>query len=410
MTTRGGTLSIGEHDLLKGTETRLAIDVPEYDVRVPQGIEVFRKIDLQADLKGEVIGLAPISTTYLAGSGITLDKGQGNVALFANVERGVVKPDARFDYATDELVVRTPTLSFAGAAEIAGTANDGLATEAKIPRATMAVRGDDAVTIEGARVGIGLDGADLSAEPRPKRGSLAVSAARASDVARLQPVFPKPLALRSGAAALAVRADYDDGALEGRVDVALEKVRVTSGKIDVTTSGKTWVSVISKDARRAISLAGSGVELRDTTVRVGNESQSGFAVRAEASDAVVTIGDATAIDAGIALHAGPGDRMLRLVAGIASLPKDLAEAPAGPEATAAVRLRKSGATASARVLEARNGDLMTRGFWKDRGPTSTGRFFFELGPIHTGVEIENGDVTVKPIVPKDWLEKQSDPR
>ena len=409
LVTEGGTLSIGEHDLVKSAQTRLDVDVPEYDVRIPQGAEVFRQFDVRADLKGDVVGLEGISTTYLAGKDTTLEKGSGRIDVVAKIEHGLVRPDSHLEYHTGEVVVRSPKAIVRGDAKLTGRAEEGLAADATIARAFVALGGKDAFVVEGARGSIALDGVDLSEQLAPKSGSLAVEAARAPDLTRLGAILPKAVTVHSGAAVASVRATYDDGALDGRVDVLLDKVRVQAGKVDVTASGKAWSNLGSKDARRAIAFGGSGVELRDVAVRVENESQSGFFFRADANEALVREGSQKSVDADVVIHAGPGDKMLRLVGGVASLPKDIVEAPAGEKFTARLQLHAAGDGKSVRVLEARNGELVARGFFKDAGPSSTGRFLFELGPLRAGLEIENGESKVKPLVAADWLDKQSGP-
>jgi hypothetical protein len=265
--------------------------------------------------------------------------------------------------------------------------------------------------VEDAHAGIALDGVDLAEKLSAKSGSLSAQAVRAPDLSRLGELVPKSVTVHSGAAVAAVRATYEDGALEGRVDVLLDKVRVQAGKIDVTASGKAWSNLGSKDARRAISFGGSGLELRDATVRIEKEAQSGFFFRADVNEALARRSGGKGVDAEVVVHAGPGDKMLRLVAGVVDLPKAIVEAPAGEEFTARMQLHAADDGKSVRVIEARNGELVARGFFKKAAdPSSTGRFLFSLGPVHAGVEIENGESKVKPLVPADWLDKQSPPR
>lgn len=407
---RGGTLAIGDRTFLAVERGRLEVDVPEYDVRIPTGAEVFREIDARVELDGAMTNPNVVVETYLPAAGVSVDDEDGRVRIAATIRRGVVSPSTRVEYETKRLSVRTADLAIAGPAGVRGSVEDGLAAEMKIPSATVVVAERDAARVGPASLRCVLDGSDLSRSLRPRSASLSVTSVRVDDAARLSRLLPRPLFLRSGSATAALRADYDGGTLTGRFDVVLDRVRLAAGTFDATTSGKAWLDVKSKDASRAVAFGGSGVDLRDADVVIEGSRERGFVLRADVQHALARFGDVTDVDAGVVLRAGPGDRILRLLGGALSLPKGIAAAPAGPEATARLRLGTVRGDPSVRVLEARNGDLATRGFWSSSRKSSSGAFLFELGPLRAGVAILDGEAKVSPGVASDWLERKSGPR
>jgi hypothetical protein len=269
---------------------------------------------------------------------------------------------------------------------------------------------DALLSLDDVRTMIRSGNADLTAPFPLSAVKLDIAALRAPDLHGLFAFIQPPgVDVKKGAAAGSVHASYRGAALDARADVVLDGVHVVTDKVDVATAhGKTWLVATSKDVHSGIALNGSGVALDDVGIRVLGSRVGGLGVSIDVTDGLVRTSGKTGADVTLTSRIVPGDRVLQLGASLASLPKVLGEAPAGPDARATMRVHGDDAGIDLRLLEARDGDLTMRGrFRKPKQRDGSGAFLVEVGILRAGVEIAGGETHVRPFASKEWLDEHT---
>lgn len=425
LVTRGGVLSIGDQEILAGSEARVEAEVDAYDVRIPRGTAVFRQLTAKADMRGQLTSLAPFRSAYLRDVPVQLDGGRGPLTVVARVDHGVVHPDTRIEWRSADVTVRAggatvrgdvafvghvdPGRGGAAAALVDPEARPSLVADVALGRAKLTSGRDTLLSVTDARTSIATANTDLTASFPFSAAKLDAADVRAPSLPALGAlVLPPRVAIRKGAASGSVRASYRGGALDARADVALDGVQVTSEEVDVAASGKVSGVVTSKDVHAGIGFSGSTVALDHAALRVKNSRVDGLTVRVDAVDGLVRTKNAPSVDTTVSLAVAPGDQVLRLGASLASLPKQLGEAPAGPDARANVRVHGGKDAIDVRVLEARDGDLVVRGrVRKPQRTPASGAFLFEVGILRAGLEIAGGETHVRPFASREWLDEKT---
>jgi hypothetical protein len=415
----GGTLSLGARDLLAGSDAKLEARVDSFDVRIPKGAEVLRQVTARAEMNGRVLDLAPISQTYLRDMPLELAGGGGQLTIHARVDRGIVHPDTRLEWAAEGLRARwetkgvdlRTTMNFVGRVEPSGDADAGspsLVAELRADEARLVKGETTLLSLADSKVTVATANDDLTAPFPLSSARLDVPRARASALGPLASTFlPPDVRVTRGSATLALRASYRDHAIDARGDVAMDDVAVAVGEVEVRTAAKAKVLATSRDVRTGIGFKGSLVTFDSTSFRVKESRAEGLTGEVELSECLVrTQGARRSVDTTIDAKVVPGDQVLRFGASLASLPKALGEAPAGPDARARVRLVASEEGVDVRILSARDGDLSARGrIRKTSGAAPRGALLFEVGALRAGVELSNGETTVRPFAPPDWLDR-----
>jgi hypothetical protein len=408
MLTRGGTLSLGDRDLIRGGEGRLDAQIDPYDVREPKGIEVLRNLTARAHQRGELV-TPSIAQTYLPKeSSVVVEQGTGPIAIDVNIDHGILQPDTRVTFHADAIVVKDAPASVRSDLDIdahvdASGAKPRVIFDTKIAHAAVT----PSLDVRGAHATLDLGNADLTAPFVIARLSGAVTSAHAADLRAWQPFAPEKSSFDGGAATAAARADYHDGALEGRVDLALDKARMTFGTFSFATSGKAWTNVASEDLEKAVAFPGTGVDLHDMALRLQSGHTEGLWMKSRFDHAVATTSGALGFDTDIAVDSGPGDRTAQLFTRMASLPDLTADATSGTQLAASLHLRVRPGDVSLAVLKAKNGAIESRGRLRKRAKSEmTGAFLVSAGPIHFGLDLHDGGVSVMPFAGGGWLDEK----
>lgn len=424
--TNDGVLSLGDQEILRGQRGRVEVQVDPYDVRIPDGTAVLRQVSARAEMTAELTSLAPFGSVYLRNMGVSLDGGRGPVTITGRVDHGLVHPESRAEWKTGDLTVRVPGgLAFRGDVAFVGhvDAGKGGATAALLdPEARPAVIADLAsgkagvwsgndkdalVSIDDARSVITSANTDLTAPFPLSAMKLDIASLRVPDLRRVaQLVGSNDVDVRKGALAATVRSSYRGGAFDARADIAVDGVHVVTENVDIASAkGKIAAVATSKDMHSGISFGGSTAALEDVGLRMKDSRTGGLGVTVDISEGLVRTNKANGIDTTASVRVVPGDKVLALGASLASLPKMLGEAPAGPDARANVRLHTDEKGVDVRLVEGRDGDLVARGrYRKMKNDVPRSAFLIEVGILSAGVEIAGGETHVTPFAKKDWLD------
>ncbi len=411
MLTRGGVLSLGERDLIRGGEGRLEVQIDAYDPREFKGSAMLRNLSGRIHQRGELV-LPTIPETYVPkDSKIALDRGVGPVTVDALVEHGVVQPETRVTFHTDVVDVKEPAIGLAvhGDLDVVGHGEMRDGTPSITVESNVALaRATPQLDVHGAHAVVDLDGADLATQIGIAHVHASVQSAHVGDLHAWQPLAPKNVSFDSGAATASARADLRHGALNGRVDLAVDKARMTfgDGAFTFVTSGKAWTDVVSEDFHERVSFPGGGADFHDLGLKILKGHEEGLWMRARFDRSIATVAGRPGFDSDIGIRSGPGTRTLELFTRMASLPDVAADAASGAEATGFMHLQVRPGDIALSV-SGKNGAMEGRGRIQKRAPGGpTGAFLFAVGPFHAGLDIHDGESSVVPLVGGDWLQEK----
>jgi hypothetical protein len=404
MLTQGGLFSLGDRDLIRGGEARLDAQIGPFDPRVPRGVEVLRFLSAAIHQNGELV-LSSIARTYLPkDSGIDVTEGRGPVAVDVALLGGVVQPTSRVTFRTEDVEAKAPSVAIRTDLSLAARVDSAAERSAVVLEMTLEHATGTPLDVRGARAMVDLGNVDLVAPFVLAKASVAVTSAHSPDLRAWQRFAPENASFDGGSATVAARGELHDGALEGRIDLGLDKARMTIDTFSFAASGKAWSNVVSEDIDRAVTFPGSGVDLRDVALRMESARTAGLWVRSRFVNATLTTTKALGFDTDIGVDSGPGDRTLELFTRLAKLPDVAADATSGTQLAASLHLRVRPSLLALTVQKANNGALETRGrIQKRTGAPLGGALLLSVGPFHAGLHFHDGSVTVVPLVGGAWL-------
>lgn len=112
----GGRLRFGQSELLAAsTEGDVRARVPDFDVRQVAGMEVFRHVSARVELAARVDDLDPLDAFL---DGTRLARGGGTLSVNAELDRGVLSPETKISYRSEQVHVATGSLRARGDAHV----------------------------------------------------------------------------------------------------------------------------------------------------------------------------------------------------------------------------------------------------------------------------------------------------
>jgi hypothetical protein len=234
-----------------------------------------------------------------------------------------------------------------------------------------------------------------------------VTSAYSRDLRAFQRFAPASTSFDGGSATFAARGELHGRALEGRLDLALDKARMTIDTFSFAASGKAWSNVVSEDIDKAVAFPGSGLDLRDVALRLESARTAGLWLRSRFENATLATTGTVGFDTDIGVASGPGDRTLELFTRLAKLPDVAADAASGTSLAASLHLRVRPSLIALTVQSAKNGALETRGrIQKRTGSELSGALLLSLGPIRSGLHLHDGSVSIVPLAGGAWLDEK----
>lgn len=410
MLTKGGLLSLGDRDLIRGGEGRLDVQIDPYDTREFKAAEMLRNLSVRVHQRGDLV-LPAIADTYKpTGSEVSVERGVGPLAVDAVIEHGVVRPETRVTFHTDAVDVKAPPVAVHSDVDVVARGEmlgdrPSIVIESNVAHAAATPQLD----VQRVHALLDFANADLTVPFAISRLSASVASAHAGNLHAWQPLAPKNVAFDSGAATASARADYHGGALEGRVDVALDKARMTFGDdaaFKVGASGKAWADIASENIEKSVSFPGAGVDLQGLDLKILKGHEEGLWMRARFDRSIATTSGRSSFDTDIGVRSGPGARTLKLFTRMASLPDVAADAASGSELVALMHLQVRSGDLSLSV-SGKNGAMEGRGRIRKRAATGpSGAFLLSVGPFHAGLDLHDGETAVVPLAGGDWLEEK----
>lgn len=416
MITHGGLLSLGDRELIRGGEGRVEATLDRFDPGVIRGIDIVRQLSGSVQQTGELASLASVADTYFPGRIMHLERGSGPLEIATRLDHGVFQPGGRVTYRSAEaVVVQVGSVMFAGdldmVTRVEGPGDHPIVNvEAAMAKGVAFPSGRSseahALDLREVRSSVSFDRADIVAigETKVTRAAASMTSAHVADLHAWQPVAPEGWTFAGGAVTLAARASYEGGHLDGRADARLAEAAVGMSTFGIKASGKTATAVTSDDVSKEILFQGLSADLDGIAVRLLRSHTEGLWLRARAKALRVTTEGAA--DTEIAVESGPGARTVELFSRLAHVPDVAAEAAGGTELRATLHLRARPGDLGLTVKEAKNGALEGRGRIRKTAAGASGAFLVSVGPLHAGIEISPGGVSMNPLAGGAWLDEK----
>lgn len=409
MIAKRGSLAIGNDEVVRGEDWRLDAQVHPLPPGAAAGTGILAYLDFALHQHGQIVSVAPLTDVYLPRD-IHVSGGAGPLAIDVHVDHGVVQPDARAAWHTDDVRWKAAPLSGHADLDVVadvghGPGGDFVRAVVNTARAGMA----PATSFRDIHGEVDLGSANATLPVTVERVAVAIAAAHVGDAHAWQPVVGKALRLDGGAITASTRAEYRGGALQGRIDVQLDKLAFGSGPFAAVTSGTSVANIVGTHGLNALSFPGARVDLHDTSVRLLDGHADGMWLVAASNDArVAVVGRG---GAHLSVRSGPGENVMKLFTRMASLPDIAADLTHGRELDANLDLgvREDGVKLD--IDAARNGAITSRGrIEKHAGRRTAGAFLVRLGKVGVGVALREDGVSVRPLAGDDWLESELAPR
>ncbi len=408
----GGALTVGEHRVARGLEGVIRADIPEFDVNVPQGMEVLRQISANIDLDAQIEGLSFLAL-YGLPAGVEARDGSGQFSTRLRVERGVALAGSGASYETKRLALRRGEASVVAAASADWRVGEGgSALSLDVSHASLAAGGGGGTIAwaRGAEASISLPQPDFGSTDawRPKAVRARLAEVGADDLSRLHQLTGKPegWALRGGSARASGELRAVDGG-EASVDF-----RAKAEKIDVLAADTRWTGGLSLTASTgpfepqakagvpgAVRLEGRDIAFTPQ----GGSGRSGWWFALDMKNARLAFAPALDARAGWTLRARDLSPMMIQLAADGGVPGWFAKwldlegvNASGSIAFGPGRLDLDVGSASAGALDA-------RGRYVIAPEGSRGAFRVAMGPLAAGLRLREGKVGFAWPLGPNWL-------
>ena len=416
MVTHGGLLSLGDRELIRGGEGRVEATLDSFDPSVLHGIAIVRQLSGGVQQTGELASLASVADTYFPGANVHLDQGTGPIEITTRLDHGVFQPGGRVTYRSGDAVVQVGSVKVAGdldtVTRVEGPSEHPVVSvEATMAKGVAFPAGSSAeghaLDLRDVRSSVTFDRADIVAigETKVTRAATSTKSAHVADLHAWQPIAPEGWTFDGGALTVAAQAKYDGGHLDGRVDARLAGAALGMSTFGIKASGKAASAITSEDVSKDFLFRGLAADLDGIAVRLLRGRTEGLWMRARTRTMRVST-DGSA-EAEIAVESGPGARIVELFSRLAHVPDVAADATSGTELRALLHFRARPGELALTVKEAKNGALEGRGrIRKTTAAGATGAFLVSVGPLHAGIEIAPGGVSVMPLADGAWLDER----
>jgi hypothetical protein len=408
LTLDDGVLQAGPHVVANHFAGRLAAQLDRHDPRQVQGEQVFEKISLETDLRGDIPNLN-VTKLYTPGTGVDVTRGAGTLVLKTVLEHGLWSEGSEVRYETDGIAIRKDKTTVSGPAELRALISRGgkdsrVVLSAAVPRATLGFKGvPDAFAEPSARsvhASLGAT-ADLT---KPLRLT-SISAQLRAVVPTLRWLdYPleKPGLFTGGSADASARLEWIEGKLAtGEIDTRIEKAAFVLLDQPTEVSGRVEVAGTYDSGNERGQIQKLQVDLPEVGVR-GEPMPGGLHARSERlqwqkfpPERFTGRFELTSQNISALVKYIIASDLLRALAKTAvSLGKT----------RVVVEVERSPAAFDLQLVEAKSGDVEAFGQFRTEKnldhPCST--WFVQDGTLSVGIVQAGGETSVKPLVPATW--------
>ncbi|HKP55345.1 MAG TPA: hypothetical protein VJV78_01415 [Polyangiales bacterium] len=414
----GGTLTAGPHVVMKDFSGTLEAELDRHDPRQVMGEQIFGKISLKTELRGEMPNLDVTQLYTQSDGGVQLERGAGSWRVATDYEHGEWQKGSRVSFQTEGVTVRADKVSIASAGEASAEIVQG-GRDARVelsytsPRVDLGYRGVpeaiDAPFARGVRVALQAS-ADLT-QPQRLTGASADLRAVIPAMRWLNQPLDAAGLFTGGRADAGVHARWAESeAGGGELQATLQKVAMKLEEEAIEVSGNLEAQASYDPATERGQFHRLELSLPELGVSGSSLPGNGLKVRSENSH----------------WHGMPPDRSegrFELTADSISalLPFVISSDILRTLTKALVNLGKTRAVVEfeqtkpaweLRLVEAKSGDVEAFGRYRAEKSAAhpCGRWYVQDGSLSVGVLQQGGETSIKPLVsPSFWRERPASP-
>lgn len=256
-----GVLTAGSYEISPRLAGRITCTVHPFDVREPDGREVFRFISTHIQLNASNLSLAA-SRLFLPAENATVRADGGNLRIDARTDHGKLMTSSQLELTQRGLILEHPKLKLAlGDGSLLARATPQGHGEAVLElrqgQLTLPGHAAQPLMIDHLQASAVSSSVDTTADWSLLEANLVQSQISLPDVTWFNGLTDRTGWVSSGGAFdLSARARYKDGELEGDARASLEKVRANSAQIKGVVDGEAnlaWSKIQVVERRGVIS-------------------------------------------------------------------------------------------------------------------------------------------------------------
>lgn len=408
LTMDDGVLQAGPHVVANHFAGRIAAQLDRHDPRQVQGEQVFGKISLETDLRGDVPNLN-VTKLYTAGTGVDVTRGAGTLVVKTVLAHGMWSEGSEIRYETDGVTVRKDKTSVSGPAElralIARGGNDSrVVLSAAVPRATLGFKGvPDGLAEPSARSVHASLGATADLTKPLRLTSISAQLRAVVPTLRwLDVPLEKPNLFTGGSADASARFEWVESKLaSGEIDARLEKAAFVLLEQPTEVSGRVEVAGTYDSGNERGQIQKLQVDLPEVGVK-GEPMPGGLHTRSQRlqwqklpPERFTGRFELTSENISALVKYIIASDLLRALAKTAvSLGKT----------RVIVEVERTPSAFELQLVEAKSGDVEAFGQFRTEKnldhPCSS--WFVQDGTLSVGIVQAGGETSVKPFVPATW--------
>jgi hypothetical protein len=414
----GGTLSAGPHVVMNGFGGAIEAELDRHDPRQVKGEQIFAKISLKTDLRGEMPNLDVIKLYTEPESGLQFERGAGSWRIQTDYEHGEWRKGSRVSFQTEGVTLRSDKLSVASAGELGaeivqGGRDSRVELTYTAPRVDLGYRGVpeaiDAPFARGVRLALGAT-ADLTQTQRLTSASADLRAL-VPQMRWLNQPLEQPWLFTGGRADAKVHVAFRESeAGSGKLELELQKIAMNLEDEAIEVTGKLEALASYDPGNERGQFNKLELALPQLGVSGSSLPGNGLTLRSE----------------NLHWHGVPPDRTegrFELTADTIAplLPFVISSGILRTLAKALVNLGKTRAMIEIehtrpawelRLVEAKSGEVEAFGRYRSEKntPHPCGRWYVQDGSLTVGVLQQGGETSVKPLVsPSFWRDRPAEP-
>ncbi|HWA72115.1 MAG TPA: hypothetical protein VG937_07275 [Polyangiaceae bacterium] len=272
-----GAVTLGSDQLARNLSGTVRCVVDPFDVRVPEGREVFRFISTELDLHGQGVTPDPVLRQFFADSGFSLDTTPGTLLLSARIQRGKFTEQSLLELELPATRARFKEFGFdarEAKARLAAGAGGRVESSLRVARAELRSEKASAKSapaiLDSALASVLSSGLDAAGEAAILEKKLDIGRASVPDVRLFNAFTAGKLRFNSGKVEFGLSSSERGGTLQAKLQGQVQRLRVGNGRTQVNLDGRFKGAVENGSletgaGRLSVDAAFASVRLNDFT-------------------------------------------------------------------------------------------------------------------------------------------------
>lgn len=262
-----GRATFGNESVGTSLSGRITCKVDRFDVRLPQGREVFRYINTDITLLAQSYNIMRFFQ-FFAPPDLHMGAAPGHLAVSVRVRRGRVMTGSQIEYASDSLnVTKKPIQGTAQGVRLHALMTDAGVAETQLRLERLALGVPPALQVEKSTARLVTQGNDLTGDLAVITREADVTEFKSEKVSKLDSLFDQklPFALKDGTLTGKLHARDASGVINGALDMSMFGIRAQTTRMQLELDGNLHLDI----RRYSVADDSSTLEASSSFARVG---------------------------------------------------------------------------------------------------------------------------------------------